>query len=61
MILWDLSTEEIKWTRFNDVHKGWIWNLTFDQQTKQLHSCSFDRTVKSWNLEYSHIPTYSFQ
>ena len=61
MVLWDLSADEINWTRYNDVHKGWIWNLAYDQQTKQLNSCSFDRTVKSWDFEYSLNPTYAFQ
>lgn len=30
------------------AHEGWIWDLTAVDNT--IYSCSWDKTVKSWDL-----------
>ncbi|XP_024937719.1 F-box/WD repeat-containing protein 9 isoform X2 [Cephus cinctus] len=62
LVYWTLPTEENKFVKSMAVelaHEGWIWDLTAIDNT--VYSCSWDRTVKAWELTntgLTHLTTY---
>jgi len=33
-------------------HKKWVWDCEFSLDSKYLISCSTDKTIRIWSLEY---------
>ncbi|XP_021912837.1 F-box/WD repeat-containing protein 9-like isoform X2 [Zootermopsis nevadensis] len=55
IMLWDLSNvlnggTEVPYQVSTDAHKGWIWQLASCGET--VYSCSWDTTIKAWNLTH---------
>ncbi|PNF41646.1 hypothetical protein B7P43_G07628 [Cryptotermes secundus] len=64
IVLWDLSNvvngdTEVPYQISSDVHKGWVTKLASCGET--LYSCSFDTTVRSWQLTTSLQRMSAFQ
>lgn len=64
IILWDLSNvtnddTEVPCQISSDVHQGWIWRLASCGEI--VYSCSWDKTVRSWQLTTNLQPVSVFQ
>jgi F-box/WD-40 domain protein 9 len=64
IVLWDLSDvlnggTEVPFQMSTDAHKGWIWKLASCGET--VYSCSWDTTIKAWNLTPNLQPLSVFQ
>ncbi|PNF16360.1 hypothetical protein B7P43_G10497 [Cryptotermes secundus] len=64
IVLWDLSNvvnddTEVPYQISSDVHTGWVWKFASCGET--VYSCSWDTTVRSWQLTPSLQPVSVFQ
>ncbi|PSN30204.1 hypothetical protein C0J52_21036 [Blattella germanica] len=64
ILVWDLSnalegSNEVPCQISADAHKGWIWKLASCGDT--MYSCSWDTTIRSWDVGPSLQPVSMFQ